>query len=1243
MNLKISAAFFAAILAAVGLLTPASQPDPIEAARHNNLGCAYMNQQLFEKGLKEFQAALAADPKFTTARLNEGVAYLNLQKVDEAKADFEDVLKQNPKDASAWYNLGLLSKNTGDAQAAIDAFKHVTEIDPSDADSWYFLGTAYVQAKQFPPAIDAFEHALKINPLHASAEFGLSRAYQQSGNSDNARDHLKKFQYITQNKYGSPMSLAYGEQGQYSRALESPQGQLKPPPQIKVQFVDVTREAGIVSKLQPVTNTIKDLGLGPGACFIDYDNDGKADLFVADNGAQGGMSIYHNLANGKFEDVTKETGLDPNVHAKSCTAGDYDNDGFTDLAVSFGEGILLLHNEKNGTFKDTAAAAGIKNVGIDGVTLIDYDHDGDLDLYASSGMLIVAGASKSGTSAMWRNNGNGTFTSVDIGVSIFASADNAIGADYNNDRAVDLVVADRTGGTVFQNPREGNFLALHPFATASASDANSNSNSNSNHPNPVDIPTVGVIAFDFDHDGWMDVALTKLIVPALTLWRNNHGKSFDQVKLPETNWVRAFGVAAFDYDNDGWVDLVAVGETKDGKGEVRLFRNLGPDGFKDVTTDVGLDKIHLENPRAIITGDYDNDGATDLLITQNHGPAVLLRNEGATQNHWLKLSLKGLNDNKSAIGTKVEVFAGGNRQKFEIYGSNGYLGQNSTDIVVGLGQSKNADIVRMLWPSGVLQDEVDEAQVAGDKRHEMLELDRRGSSCPTLFAWNGVRYEFVADMLGAAVVGHWIGPNQRDIPRPVEYMKIPTGLLQAKTTSALSPPPSDPSRIGLPDARSLKPAAQVLRTTNDRRPTTVLSFRFMEPLEEAVYLDQVRLFAVDHPANLDVYPNEYFASNPPYPEFKVVVSRDAKPPAGAWDEHGHNVLPDLLAHRFFGDFELTQFAGFAKTHTLTLDLGEPYKGGPLWLLAHGEIEYFTANSMYAAAQSKLEPMSPYVEALGADGKWKRVIDDMGFPAGGPRTMTADLTGKLPKGTRQIRITTNLQIYWDNILIDRTPQPGTREIPRPAGESAGLRDDAPNLTSSFDGGHPERSRFSGAAKDLPNRDRQFNLTSVPLVRADLEFHGYPYKIEGLPPGNVHYVYERTSATGPYTRPVGTYTRYGDVLPLLTALDDKLAVFGSGDEVRLDFDPSSLPALPKGWVRDYFFAANGYEKDMDFYAAEGNYVAPLPFLSMGEYPYPPKKSFPLDDPHLNYLLEYNTRHMSGHEQRGYWFDYGESRRR
>ncbi|MGB8918161.1 MAG: FG-GAP-like repeat-containing protein, partial [Candidatus Sulfotelmatobacter sp.] len=1086
-------------------------------------------------------------------------------------------------------------------------------------DTWYFLGTAYVQSKQFPQAIEAFQHALQLNPMHASAEFGLSRAYQQSTDVDHAREHLKKFQYITQNKLGAPMSLAYGEQGQYSRAVESPSGVLKAPALIKVRFVDVTKEAGIVGTDGPPPGDIIGF-LMPGACFLDYDGDGRPDIFLANGGPVGGLALYHNLGDGKFVDVTKKAGLDPTLHAIGCTSGDYDNDGATDLAVSLLGRVMLLRNQKDGTFKDVGKASGIPNWNYSlGLTFIDYDHDGDLDLFVSR---HVDAAPKNGRvnwyfppsddgsfswPQMFRNNGNGTFTEVATSLGLADEKDpigviGAIGTDYNNDRAVDLVVTE-SKPTILENPREGKFLVRTPWSS------------------PMPGAALGVAVLDLDHDGWMDLAFTHMGAPGLTLWRNNHGKSFDRVQLPGTNWVRAYGVAAFDYDNDGWVDLIAVGETKEGKGEIKLFRNLGADGFKDVTSDVGLDKIQLNEPRAIITGDYDNDGATDLLITQNHGPAVLLRNEGGNQNHWLRLSLKGLADNKSAIGTKVEVFAGGNRQKFEIAGSNGYLGQNSTDIVVGLGDSKEADIVRMTWPTGVLQDEIN---VAGDKQQNFTEMDRRGSSCPTLFVWNGERYEFVADMLGAGVVGHWIGPGQRDVPRPVEYIKIDRSMIREKEEPHFS---QSAREMGHP----------------------ILSFRFMEPLEEAVYLDQVRVLAVDHPAELEVYPNEYFASNPPYPEFKVVVSKskDARPPAGAWDEHGHDVLPDLLAHRYFGDFALTQFQGFAKPHNLTLDLGEAYRGGPLWLLLHGEVEYFSANSMYAASQAGVQAISPYVEALGAGGKWVRVIDDMGFPAGGPRTMTANLTGKLPQGTRKIRITTNLQVYWDSILVSRTAQDVAREIPRPAGESAGLRDDAVDNWASADSSsagrrNPERSRSSGGAKDLPlHISPHFHMTAVPLVRADLGFHGFPLKIEGTPPGNVQYVYEKVSATGPYTRPAGTYTRYGDVLPLLTELDDRLVVFGSGDEVRLDFDPAKLPALPEGWVRDYFFAANGYEKDMDFYAAEGDFVAPLPFLRMGDYPYEPGESFPLDDAHVNYLLEYNTRHMSGNEQRGYWFDYGSSK--
>src|SRR6266404_190927 len=241
----VSTCLFALLIALLAATAPSTNPQ--EAARLNNIGVAYMNQQLFEKALKAFEEAAAKDPALEVATVNRGVALLNLQRIDEAKALLGKAVKDNPKDANAWYSLGLYYKNSADASAAVDAFRRVTEIDPNDADTWYFLGSTYTQLKQFPEAIAAFASALKLDPLHASAQFGLARAYQQSGQSDPAHEAMKKFQYITQNKLGAPISLAYGEQGKYSRAEESPVAVEKVEAVIPVRFVDVTSEAGIAS------------------------------------------------------------------------------------------------------------------------------------------------------------------------------------------------------------------------------------------------------------------------------------------------------------------------------------------------------------------------------------------------------------------------------------------------------------------------------------------------------------------------------------------------------------------------------------------------------------------------------------------------------------------------------------------------------------------------------------------------------------------------------------------------------------------------------------------------------------------------------------------------------------------------------------------------------------------------------------------------------------------------------------
>jgi hypothetical protein len=204
---------------------------------------------------------------------------------------------------------------------------------------------------------------------------------------------------------------------------------------------------------------------------------------------------------------------------------------------------------------------------------------------------------------------------------------------------------------------------------------------------------------------------------------------------------------------------------------------------------------------------------------------------------------------------------------------------------------------------------------------------------------------------------------------------------------------------------------------------------------------------------------------------------------------------------------------------------------------------------------------------------------MGFPAGLERTMVTDLTGKLPAGTRRIRIASNLKIYWDAIRIDQTPD-----------------------------------------------TQQVHVSEVPLAKASLAFLGYPREIRLRPASDTTYSYAQRSRTGPYARAAGNYTRFGDVGELLAAADDRFVVFGSGEGVKLDFDPQRLPALLPGWVRDYFFYANGFEKDLDFYAAHAFTVEPLPKHTLMSYPYAEGKDYPADDEHLRYQLEYNTRQRS-----------------
>ncbi len=1091
------------------------------AVRLNNQGVAEMSQQFPGKAAATFAAAFKQDPKLAQAAINEGIALLYLQKTAESKAALEAALKLEPENPQAWYNLGLAQHADFELEAAAASFAHAIKADPRDADSYYFEGACYQELKQFDKAISLYREALGVNPLHASSEFGLARALQHEGKGAEAREHFKAFQHLTNAKISSALGLSYGERGHYSTVLP-----VEEPEAVAAGMIPVRLEAKPMLAGTGFTTT-------GGACLLDATGTGSMDLVLMQAGEQA-IRVLHARAGGGWADWDAAgAGLKAKGRAVACAVGDYDSDGLNDLAVAMDDGVLLFRNLGKGKFKDVTAEAGLsaRNKPA-GITFVDFDHDGDLDLFLTGSALKAGGTAN----VLWRNDGDGKFTEWTEPTGLGGSGETrtAILTDFNNDRAVDLAVTDNGAAPViYVNPREGK------YPTQAIYDAK--------------LPaTEGMAVLDYNKDRWMDIAVTHAGAPGLTLWRNeenpNHvGRRFERVDLPVKGALRGWGVTAVDIDNDGWIDLAAVVETKAGP-RVVVLRNQGDGTFRDVSKALGLDRVKLKAPRGIIA--VAGDGAPDLIVTQADAPPVLLHNVGGNKNHMVQLELTGYADNRTGLGAIVEIFSAGHWQKWELAGASGYQTQAAPQILAGLGQGDGIELLRILWPTGVLQDEIN---LPHTPVVTMKEVDRRGSSCPVLFVWDGHRYKLVTDVIGAAVVGHWFTPQRRNIPRPEEWIKVEGG--------------------------DFKPV-------NGK-----LSLRFIEPMEEVNYLDQLRLVAVDHPGNVEVNPDERFLDDPPFATGRVVASADTRLPAGAWDGEGRDVLAAVSGrdHRFASGFKASPYDGFANTHTLTLDLGRVDAAKPLRLLMTGYVNYFSATSLYAAWQAGIKPISPYVEAERPDGSWQRIAGEAGFPAGLERTIVVDLTGKLPAGTHRIRLVTNLEIYWDQVLIDN---------------------------------------HAGGA---------WRTTELPLALATLHFRGYPTQIEGKSPGDLDYDYNRISLTGPFQHERGNYTRMGEVTELVKSVDDRFVVFGSGEEVAAEFDMTKLPVLPAGWKRDYFFYANGYEKDMDWWDGSPFTVAQMPFHAMTTYPYSASEHYPDDAKALDYELNWNTRFDSGEHVHSYRFDY------
>ena len=476
---------------------------------------------------------------------------------------------------------------------------------------------------------------------------------------------------------------------------------------------------------------------GGGCAFIDYDNDGWMDIYLVNSGRCDFYepdpplrnALYRNNRDGTFTDVTEKAGVPGGGYGMGVAVGDYDGDGYPDLYVTQYGSSILYHNNGDGTFSDVTQKAGVAASGwASSAVWFDYDNDGRLDLFVCRFVDFSKGKNKfCGNSAtreryycvprvydpmpswLFHNNGDGTFTDVskESGIAQYpGKAWGVVACDINNDGHMDLFVAnDTVGNLLLLNQGNGHFTDIGTEAGV-AYNAEGSPRSG-----------MGVDAADYDGDGWMDLFVANVDREMYSLYRNNHDNTFDDQALPTgigktTILMSGWGLKFFDFDNDGNLDLFLANGHPDDKVETRdrevqysepmlLFRNTGPGtrpGFVNVSAAAGAVFNQRFAARGMAIGDFDNDGAVDVLVAVNNNAPALLRNTATAGTHWLGVQLVGKKANRDAIGASVTWQAGEFKRHRVKVGGGSYLATHDPRMVLGIGNRPKVDWIEVKWP-----------------------------------------------------------------------------------------------------------------------------------------------------------------------------------------------------------------------------------------------------------------------------------------------------------------------------------------------------------------------------------------------------------------------------------------------------------------------------------------------------------------------------------------------------------------